>query len=41
MKYAILINNKHYLTYNKNSDNIILSEFNILNENLNFAKDIK
>ena len=41
MKYAILINNKHYLTYNKNSDNIILSEFNILNESLNFAKDIK
>lgn len=41
MDYAILINPKHYLTYNINSEKIIFSEFNILNQKYNFSKNIK
>jgi len=41
MNYCLLINNKHYLTYNVNAEKIILAEFNILNEKYNFAKNVQ
>lgn len=37
MKYALLINQKHYQTYNKNAEKIVLAEFDILNKKYNFA----
>lgn len=40
MKYCLLINSKHYLTYNTNSEKIIFAEFNILNNKFNFATNI-
>ena len=39
MNYAILINPKHYLTYNKNTEIIINSEFNVLNKKYNIKND--
>ncbi len=39
MNYAILINPKHYLTYNKNTEIIINSEFNVLNKKYNITND--
>lgn len=41
MNYQLLINPKHYNIYNKNTDKIILSEFNILNNKYNFAKEVQ
>ena len=40
MNYCLLINNKHYLTYNVNAEKIILAEFNILNEKYKFAENV-
>ena len=41
MKYCLLINSKHNLTYNINTEKIIFAEFNILNEKYNFAKNVQ
>ncbi len=41
MNYCLLINNKHYLTYNVNAEKIILAEFNILNEKYKFAENVQ
>lgn len=41
MKFAILINPKHFRNYNTSSEKILLAEFNILNRKYNFASNIE